>query len=102
MDKQRLRNLTTGILHTKMEHIYEDLEFITNQKGLMTHMLPNIMRAVKPWLRKQVTDKEYWDKKFSPKLQGSYLLQPMNRQEVDKMLVCYNTLPHPFSLMGNK
>ena len=32
MDIQRLRNLTTGRLHTEMGHIYEDLELITGMR----------------------------------------------------------------------
>ena len=33
MDIQRLRNLTTGRLHTKMDHIHEDLGFIVGDDG---------------------------------------------------------------------
>ena len=36
MNIQRLRNLTTGRLHTEMGHIYEDLGIITGETGLMT------------------------------------------------------------------
>ena len=32
MNIQRLRNLTTGILHTEMGHIYQDLETITRPR----------------------------------------------------------------------
>lgn len=48
VDTQRLRSLTTFILHTEMVHIYEDLERITGERGLMTHMLPRMARAVQP------------------------------------------------------
>lgn len=61
MNIQRLRNLTTGKLHTKMEHIYEDLGIITGETGLMTHMLPRAMRACEPWLREHVTEPRFWD-----------------------------------------
>jgi|TARA_R110000824_G_scaffold86938_1_gene214667 hypothetical protein len=63
MDIQRLRNLTTGRLHTEMGHLYEDLRTITGEEGLMTHMLPRAMRAVEPWLREHVTDPRFWDDK---------------------------------------
>ncbi len=36
-DIQRLRNLTTGILHTEIGHIYEDIESITGAKGVMAN-----------------------------------------------------------------
>ena len=35
MDIQRLRNLTTGRLHTQMTDIYMDLDYLTGQ-SLMT------------------------------------------------------------------
>ena len=56
MDIQRLRSLTTDKLHTDIVHVYEDLEHISGQVGLMTHMLPRMARAVKPWLREHVTE----------------------------------------------
>lgn len=97
MDKQRLRNLTTGFLHTDVGYIYQDLEFITGMGGIMTHMLPNILRAVEPWLRVKVTDQEYWDDEYKPELTGNYDLQPMDEQERELMLERYSALPHPFA-----
>ena len=100
MDKQRLRNLTTCRLHTEMSFIYEDLEYITGMSGLMTHMLPNVMRAVEPWLKEQVTDEEYWDGEYNPNLKGEYPLEPMNEEERAEMLKRYKELPHPFAQMA--
>jgi len=100
MNKQRLRNLTTGKLHTEMSHIYQDLEYITGMKGIMTHMLPNVMRAVEPWLEIMVTDSEYWDGEYSPTLEGEYDLQPMDMSQQDKCLMRYHDLPCP--LFGSK
>ena len=97
METQRLRNLTTGRLHTDMSHIYEDLEFITGMEGLMTHMLPNVMRAVEPWLKEKVTDEKYWDGEHDPEHVGQFELQPMNESERKAMEVRYLALPHPFA-----
>lgn len=66
MNIQRLRNLTTGRLHTEIGHIYEDLGIITGETGLMTHMLPRAMRACEPWLREHVTDPRFWDGEYDP------------------------------------
>lgn len=96
MDKQRLRNLTTTRLHTKMEHIYKDLEFITGMEGIMTHMLPNVMKAVLPWLKEIVTDDEYWDDKFNQELEGEFNINPMSKDDRDSMLDRYMKLPSPF------
>lgn len=46
MDVQRLRNLTTGRLHTEIGFVYEDIEHLTGVKGIMTHMMPRAMRAL--------------------------------------------------------
>ena len=97
MEKQRLRNLTTGRLHTDVSFIYQDLEFITGMEGIMTHMLPNVSRAVTPWLKKQVKDAEYWDGQYKPELKGEHPIAPMNTREREEMLNIYNGLPSPFS-----
>lgn len=72
MDIQRLRNLTTGRLHTDIGFIYEDLGIITGETGLMTHMLPRAMKAVTPWLRKNVTDPRFWDATHDPEHTGDF------------------------------
>lgn len=102
MEKQRLRNLTTGKLHTDISFIYQDLEYITGMQGLMTHMLPNVMRAVMPWLKTKVNDSEYWDDKYSPELTGEYDIRPMNDEEKKEMFSMYQSMPHPFEQLGSK
>ena len=97
MEIQRLRNLTTSRLHTEIEHVYEDLEYITGMNGLMTHMLPNVMKAVEPWLQKKVTEPKYWNGEFETQHSGEYTLEPMNNDERALMLKRYNELPHPFA-----
>lgn len=96
MDKQRLRNLTTGRLHTDVGFIYEDLELITGMKGLMTHMLPNVMTATRPWLIDNVTDAEYWDGEYLPDALGSYDLPESTEEEKAEMVDRYMNLPSPF------
>ena len=95
MEAQRLRNLTTGILHTEVGHIYQDLEFITGEKGLMTHMLPRVMNAIEPWLREKVTDARYWDEKFDQSHKGEYTLEPMTKDEEQAALKMYLAQPNP-------
>ena len=84
MDIQRLRNLTTGRLHTDIGCVYEDLEMLTGAKGLMTHMLPRAMKAVEPWLREHVTDPRFWDGEFDTTHTGEYDL-PMPTKEDQKV-----------------
>ena len=97
MDSQRLRNLTTGRLHTKMDHIYEDLGFIVGDDGLMTHMLPRVIRAIEPWLREQVTDARFWDGEYDTTHTGEYPLRAMTPEENDAALKRYAAMPNPFA-----
>jgi len=60
-DIPRIRTLTTGRLHANVQFVYEDLEAIIGEQGLMTHMLPRVMKAVEPWLRQHITDSRFWE-----------------------------------------
>ena len=87
MKIQRLRNLTTGRLHTEMQDIYEDIEFITGERGVMTHNLPNAAKAIEPWLREKVTITHI----------GEIDLKPMNAEEKAAFWTRYSELPSPFA-----
>uniref|UniRef100_A0A6M3KXY8 DUF7736 domain-containing protein n=1 Tax=viral metagenome TaxID=1070528 RepID=A0A6M3KXY8_9ZZZZ len=95
MDIQRLRNLTTGRLHTKMEHIYQDLGVITGEDGLMTHMLPRVIKAVKPWLREKVTDLKFWDGKFDTTHIGEFNLPETTSEERKIFFERFAAMPNP-------
>ena len=100
MDIQRLRNLTTGKLHTEIGHVYEDLETITGEKGLMTHMLPRACRAIEPWLREHVTDQRFWDGEWDQEHTGEIDLPEPSAEDREKMFELYAAQPNP--LAGKK
>ena len=101
MDTQRRRNLTTGRLHTKMEDIYKDVEFLTGAEGVFTHQLPNAFRAMQPWLRERVTNARFWDEKYDTTHTGETAIEPMTEYEQAEFWKRYGELPHPFAaLMG--
>ena len=95
MDIQRLRNLTTGRLHTEMGHIYEDLGTITGEKGLMTHMLRRAMTAVEPWLREHVTEPRFWDGEYDTTHTGEIELPEPTNEDRAAMFERYKALPNP-------
>lgn len=97
MKIQRLRNLTTGKLHTSMKDIYEDLEFITGQGGIMTHMIPRIMRSIEPWLRQRVPDDRFWDGAYDITHTGDYPLEPMTADEFMESFKRYQSMPDPLA-----
>lgn len=95
MDIQRLRNLTTGRLHTEIGHIYEDLETITGERGLMTHMLPRAAQAVEPWLREHVTNVRFWDGEYDTTHTGEYPLPEPTADDRRAMFDRYKAQPNP-------
>lgn len=95
MNIQRLRNLTTGRLHTEIGHIYEDLGKIIGEDGLMTHMLPRVMRAVEPWLRQHIADQRFWDGKYDRTHVGEIALPEPSESERAAMVERYNAQPNP-------
>jgi len=96
---QRLRNLTTSRLHTEMGHIYEDLGTISGESGLMTNMLPRMMRSVEPWLREHVTDQRFWDGEYDPTHTGEIELPESTAEDRKAFFERYMEQPNPF--VGN-
>lgn len=95
IDTQRLRNLTTGRLHTEVEHLYEDLGEIIGEKGLMTHMLPRAAKAVEPWLKENFTEPRLWDGEYDPTHLGEYDLPVPTKEDRDQMTSRYKAQPNP-------
>ncbi|EZP51429.1 DUF7736 domain-containing protein [Delftia sp. RIT313] len=93
MDIQRLRNLTTGRLHTEMTHIYQDIEFFTGEGGFMTHMLSNAMKALKPHLQEVFKEERLWDGAYEPSHQGQVKALPMTPDQIQKFWERYEALP---------
>lgn len=97
IDIQRLRNLTTRRLHTEMQHIYEDLEAIVGETGLMTHMLPRVAVACEPWLREHVTDPRFWDDKHDPTHVGEVELPTPSEADRTAMFLRFAAQPNPLA-----
>lgn len=97
MDIQRLRNLTTGRLHTEMDHIYQDIEYIVGESGIYTHMIPDAFKAMQPYLLSVVNDDRFWDGKYDTSHTGDYDIRPMNNNEQADFWKAYGELPSPFT-----
>jgi hypothetical protein len=78
-----------------MGHIYEDLGAITGVDGLMTHMLPNALRAATPWLEAAVTDQRYWDSAYDPNHHGDFALPEPTKADQLEMQNRYARLTSP-------
>ena len=82
MNIQRLRNLTTGLAHTKsLLHVQEDLETLTGV-SFVTHQLVNALPAVKAVLRRRDLPKRFWNEKYDPEHTGGIDIEPFNEAEM--------------------
>lgn len=76
-----------------MQDVYEDIEFLTGESGLMTHQIPNAMKALFPWLKEKVTDQQFWNHEFQPDASGEYSISPMTEEERKLFFERYAALP---------
>lgn len=95
MENQRLRNLTTGRLHTKMDDIYLDIEYLTGEEGVMTHMLPNALKAIRPYLEDHVKDKKFWNGEYDTSHNGDTNIPPMNKEDQNKFWAAFSKMKSP-------
>lgn len=89
MDIQRLRNLTTGRLHTEIGHVYQDLEMITGEKVIMIHMIPRLIDCVRPWLKRHVRDEIFWNGEYDQTHVGEFDLPSPTGEDRAHMLNVY-------------
>ena len=92
MNAQRLRNLTTGKLHTSVEHVYQDIEYLTGEAGIMTHHVPNATLALEPFLREKLLDERFWDERFDPTHVGDVAIVPMTEDESEAIFERFRAL----------
>lgn len=83
-----------------MDHIYQDFEFLTGGSGIMTHMLPNAARAIKPYLQKHAAADKFWEDVYDPAHAGEIDIPPMDEDERNAFWNRYQELPHPFAGRG--
>jgi hypothetical protein len=82
---QRLRNLTTGRLHTCMDDVYDDMGQIIGDDNLNTIILPAVRKAILPYLSKHVTDSRFWDDECDSSHKGIFKLLLPSYQERAEM-----------------
>ena len=63
----------------------------------MTHMIPNVMRALEPWLREKITDARFWDGEHDPAHTGDVEIQTMSDGERVLFFARYQNLPNPLA-----
>ena len=79
--KGKLRNITTGILHTKMSDVYDFFEEYTGEEGIMTHLLPSAKLALMPVLRARLTEDWFNKEWVKTGLDEEVEISEMNEEE---------------------
>jgi hypothetical protein len=80
MDIQRLRNLTTNKLHTKVSDIYEDIAFLTGEPATKPHQLADILGVIEMYLYDRLEDNRFWNDTFDPSHIGEIDIPPMDEE----------------------
>lgn len=81
MDIQRVRTLTTGKLHTGIADVYEDIYLLVGEAGIVTHMIPNAIGALRPFLFRRLPDPRFWNDEYDPTHVGNVPVAPLNEDE---------------------
>jgi hypothetical protein len=68
-----------------VEHVYEDIAIIVGEGGVMTHQLPNALRAILPYLREKITGARFWDGKNDPTHTGDIDVPTMDEESLKAM-----------------
>ncbi len=99
MDAQRLRQLTSGVLHTDMRHVLQDLAWFTNLGEPMTHQLPNVLDAVKPYLLQQLEElgekRDFVTPDYRPDIVGEVNIRPLKTGEAAAVLMRFGEMESP-------
>lgn len=80
IETQRLRNLTTGRLHTERAHIHDDLGWVLG-KLVCDFKLRSAYSAILPWLKEKVVDERYFDGEYDPTHTGCFELPEPTKEE---------------------
>ena len=102
MDVQRLRNLTTGVVHTEEEHIPQDIEYLTGVPGILGEMIPAAIKALKPWLSDLIDDDSMWGAWVDVSNQGELEIHPMNYAEKKAFFKRFNRLYDDYCVKEGK
>lgn len=88
---QRLRNLTTDILHTNNEDVENDLGEILGIGDALPHfMVAKMIPSIRDFLAKNLLDKRFWDNKHDIHHIGMITISKPTDSELGKIWAFYN------------
>lgn len=88
---QRLRNLTTDILHTSSEDVENDLGEILGIGDALPHfMVEKMIPSIRDFLKKNLLDERFWDNKLDTSHVGMMTISRPTDSELGKIWTLYN------------
>jgi len=89
MTNQRLRNLTTGLIHTNIADIKEDVAYFVGAEYTSSAILPKANKALYPFLEARLSDKHFFDKMYDVKHLGNTEVLPLDEVEMKLFIARY-------------
>lgn len=80
MRTQDLRNITTGLTHTKKSRILGTLQYLTGFRDLNEGQLDGIRKLLLPILKKKIKDPRFWNNELDLDHGGDYKIDPLNEE----------------------
>jgi len=90
ISNQRLRNLTTGRMHTNANDIKKDLEFFTEEEGIADISMGGANAALLKFLKVRLPDKRFWEDKYDATHDGSTLVSTLTFKEKEEWKILFS------------
>lgn len=79
--KGKLRNVTSGRLHTSIGDVYEFYTAYCGAEGIMTHHIPSAYKALLPILKNKLSDEWFTDEWIKTGLEETVEVPEMTQTE---------------------
>ena len=94
MDIQRIRNITTGIIHTSFEEMSKDIQMITGIEGVTTIGIPYVGRLAQLFLKEQFPDPRFWERAMDETHVGELEVRNMTMDDRQRIFEAYRAEEH--------
>lgn len=85
----KIRNVTSGILHTNIGDVYEFYDQYLDAPGIMTHHIPSAFKALQPILKNKLDDKWFTDEWIKEGLDEAYVIPDLTQEEKNAFWVSF-------------
>ena len=82
MKYQRIRNLTTGLMHTNIRDIKEDIAYLVGAKYTSSATISKSNKALYPFLEARLSDRRFFNKTHDEEHTGDIEILPLDEVEM--------------------